>query len=201
MSPDYDGVIYALMQKDPSIIAIAVWTGNSNIVYSTDNWDVSSDISKVNSAWASMNAQFIMISEVKYSVLQCTIERLVCTNIRGQGHIVGAKDEEHKMIAYVDPEGNMNGAYMDVARAIGQLSSQTPYMDTSAQLGTAQSGAPAAGGSAIDPQLKSEITAFLDWIKAEDGLQGYINYYLQQNNANIIGELAKIYNDLRNICQ
>lgn len=201
MSPDYEGVVYELMQKDPSIIAVAVWTGGRDIVYSTDNWDITSDVSKVNSAWTSMNAQFVVISEVKYSMLQCTMERLISTNIKGQGHIVGAKDDEHKMITYVDPEGNMNGAYMDIARAVGQLNSQGPYIDPNAELGSAQGGAVKAGGASIDPQLKSEITAFLDWIKADDGLQGYINYYLQQNNANIISELAKIYNDLRGICQ
>ncbi|GAG65192.1 unnamed protein product [marine sediment metagenome] len=201
MSIDYEGIVSELMQRDPSIIAVAVITGARDIVYSTDNWDISSDISKVSSAWSSMNAQFVMISGVKYSMLQCTIERMVCTNIKGQGHVVGAKDNEHKIIAYVEPEADINGAYMDTARILDKMSSKTPYLDENAQLGASQPVAPVSGGVTIDPQLKSEITAFLDWIKAEDGLSGYLSYYLQQNNANIMSELAKIYSDLRNICQ
>ena len=96
--------VYNLMQKDPSIIAAAVLQGN-NIIYSTDNWDISADVGKVVSSWNSMNAQFIMISGVKYSILQCTTERLVATSIRGEGHILGSKDEEHKIIVYLEPDG------------------------------------------------------------------------------------------------
>jgi len=201
MSVDYEGIVYELMQKDPSIIAVAIWVGNRDIVYTTDNWDISADVSKVTGAWSSLNAQFVMVSGVKYSVLSVTTERLVCTNIKGQGHIVGAKDDEHKVMAYVEPEGQMDGAYVDTARALAKMSVKTPYMDTKAQLGTSQAVAPVSGGITIDPQLKSEVMAFLDWIKADDGLSGYLNYYLQQNNAGIISELAKIYSDLRNICQ
>ena len=64
----------------------------------------------------------------------------------------------------------------------------------------AASAAPAvAAAASVDPQLKGEIQAFLDWIKDSEGLSGYINYYLQQNNAQIISELSKIYAELRQI--
>ncbi|MFX1395170.1 MAG: hypothetical protein ACFFAH_16625 [Promethearchaeota archaeon] len=185
------------MQSEPTIIAAAVIRGN-NIIYSTDNWDISADVGRVVSSWSSMNAQFIMISGVKYSLLQCTTERLVATSIRGEGHIVGAKDDEHKVIAYVEPDGPMNAAYMDTARALASMSSTGPYLDTTAQMGKPMPAAASATPS-VDPQLKGEIQAFLDWIKDADGLSGYINYYLQQNNAQIISELSKIYSELRQI--
>ena len=60
--------------------------------------------------------------------------------------------------------------------------------------------APAAGGGgSVDPQLKGEIQALLDWIKDSEGLAGYIQYYLDQNNNQIISEMAKIYAELRQI--
>jgi hypothetical protein len=185
MPTDPATVIYNLLQKDPSIIAAAVIQGRNNILYSTDNWDISPDIGKVSSSWSSLNAPFIMISGVKYSVLQCTSERLVATSIRGEGHIIGAKDEEHKILIYLEPDGEPMGATMDTSRA-------TQFSEGS---GTP---APVAGKS-IDPQLKGEIQSFLEWIKDGEGLSGYINYYLQQNNAQIISELSKIYNELRQI--
>ena len=201
MPLDPETAVYNLMQSEPTIIAAVVVSGN-NIIYSTDNWDVSADIGRVISSWNSMNAQFIMVSGVKYSLLQCTTERLVATSIKGEGHIVGAKDEEHKVIAYVEPDGPMNAAYMDTARCLGTISSTGPYLDANAQLGksmpAAASVAPAAAAS-VDPQLKGEIQAFLDWIKDSEGLSGYINYYLQQNNAQIISESSKIYAELRKI--
>lgn len=208
MPTDPETVIYNLMQADPHVIAAAVVRGKE-IIYSTDNWDISVDMDRLISSWMGQNAQFIMLSGVKYSVLQMEAERLVAMSYRGEGSIVAAKDDEHKLIAYLDPDGYAPGAAMDIQRALGGLSSKTPYMDVSEQLGqetaqmggaTSASGAPSAGGEvSIDPQLRGEIKSFLDWINDSEGLAGYINYYLQQNNAQIISELSKIYNELRQI--
>ena len=199
MPSDPQTAVYSLMQKDPSIIAAAVVQGNDNILFSTDNWDISPDVSRVISSWNSMNAQFIMISGVKYSILQCTSERLVATSIRGEGHIIGAKDEEHKLIVYLEPDGEPMGATMDTARTLSEMSSKNTYMDQSAQLGADMGVSSPINTPSIDPQLKGEIQSFLDWIKDSEGLSGYINYYLQQNNTQIISELSKIYTELRQI--
>jgi len=66
--------VYNLMQTDPSILAVAVLKGK-DIVYSTDNWDISGDVGRLVSSWVRQNAQSVMISGVKYSVLQCEQER------------------------------------------------------------------------------------------------------------------------------
>ncbi len=198
MPTDPATVVYNLLQKDPSIIAAAVVQGSDTILYSTDNWDISADVSRVVSSWNSLKAQFIKISGVKYSVLQCTSERIVATSIRGEGHILGAKDEEHKLIIYLEPDGEAMGATMDIARALSQLSSKQSYLDSNSQLGSTSNPSTEAGVN-IDPQLKGEVQSFLEWIKDGEGLSGYINYYLQQNNTSIISELSKIYAELRQI--
>ncbi len=205
MPVDPETAVYDLMQKDPNIIATAVIEGKSDIIYSTDNWDISPDLGRVLSSWRGQNAQFIKISGVKYSMLQCTSERMAATSIKGEGSIVAAKDEEHKIIAYVSPEGDMRGAMMDTARALGEMSSQGPYIEDDSQLGQkaqkmggASSGG-GGGGANIDPELKGEIQSFLDWIKDSEGLSGYIEYYLQQNDAQIISRLSEIYSKLRQI--
>ena len=199
MPSDPQTAVYSLMQKDPSIIAAAVVQGNDNILFSTDNWDISPDVSRVISSWNSMNAQFVMISGVKYSILQCTSERLVATSIRGEGHIIGAKDDEHKLIVYLEPDGEPMGATMDTARALSEMSSKSTYVDQNAQFGSDTGVSSPINTPSIDPQLKGEIQSFLDWIKDSEGLSGYINYYLQQNNSQIISELSKIYTELRQI--
>ncbi|MCJ7650330.1 MAG: hypothetical protein MUP85_17110 [Candidatus Lokiarchaeota archaeon] len=189
--------VFNLLQKDPSIIAAAVVQGR-NIIYSTDNWDISADVGNVVSSWGGMNAQFIMISGVKYSVLQCTTERLVATSLKGEGHIIGAKDEEHQILVYLEPDGEPMGATMDTSRAISEMNtSLQTYIDPNAQLGSAGAAQPSTLN--IDPQLKGEIQSFLEWIKDGEGLSGYINYYMQQNNTQIISELSKIYTELRQI--
>jgi len=188
-----------LMQKDPSIIAAAVIKGNDNILYSTDNWDISPDVGRVVSSWNSMNAQFVMISGVKYSILQCTSERLVATSIRGEGHILGAKDDEHKLIVYLEPDGEPMGATMDTARTLAEISSKSSYLESNTAMGNYGTTSATQINSNIDTQLRGEIQSFLDWIKDNEGLSGYINYYLQQNNVQIISELSKIYAELRQI--
>ena len=195
MPVDPATAIYNLMQRDPSIIAAVVVQGRDTILYTTDNWDISSDVGKVSSSWSGMNAQSVMISGVKYSVLQCEQERLVAISMKGEGSICAAKDEEHKIICYLDPDGDARGAIMDVQRAVSSLSSQQSYIDPNAQLGSVTQ--PSAPN--IDPQLKGEIQSFVEWIKDGEGLSGYINYYMQQNNAQIISELSKIYAELRQI--
>jgi hypothetical protein len=88
---------------------------------------------------------------------------------------------------------------MDTARAISELSSKQTYIDPNSQLGTAGGNGQPSVAANIDPQLKDEVQSFLEWIKDSEGLSGYINYYLQQNNTPIISELSKIYSELRQI--
>jgi hypothetical protein len=140
-------------------------------------------------------------------------ERLVAMSMKGEGSIVAAKDDEHKLIVYVGPDGDGRGAAMEVQKALGTMSTGASYMEQNAQLGqqssqmggaasvggTSVGATPAVGGTNVDPQLQGEIKAFLDWIKDGEGLAGYISYYLQQNNAPIISELSKIYSELRQI--
>jgi hypothetical protein len=198
MPVDPQTAVYNLMQADPHIIAAAVLTDKSEIIYSTDNWDISADIGRVVSSWIGQNAQFIMVSGVKYSILQCEPERLVATSIRGEGSIVAAKDDEYKLIVYLEPDGYAPGAVMDVQRSLSSMTAKTVYLQSGTQIEKTFPSAASATPS-VDPQLKGEIEAFLEWIKDADGLSGYINYYLQQNNAQIITELSKIYNELRQI--
>ncbi|MFW9941194.1 MAG: hypothetical protein ACFFFT_09140 [Candidatus Thorarchaeota archaeon] len=208
MPVDPATAVYNLMQSDPNIIAATVIKGKE-IIYTTDNWDISGDVDRVISSWTGQNAQFIMVSGVKYSILQMETERMVAISLKGEGSICAAKDDEHKIICYLQPDGDARGAIMDVQRAVGTMSSQGPYMESGVQLGQKASqmggastagGATAVGGApSIDPQLQSEINAFLDWIKDSEGLAGYVSYYLQQNNAQIISDLSKIYNELRQI--
>ncbi len=206
MPSDPESAINELMQSDPNIIAGAVLKGK-DIIYTTDNWDISGDVSKVVSSWMGQSARFIMVTGVKYSMLKMTSELLVAMSYKGEGSIVAAKDDEHKLIVYVGPEGQALGTAMDVQRVITSLSTQSPQVNTNTQMGqqAAQSvgvssgGATSVGGTSLDPQLQGEIKTFLDWIKDTEGLAGYVSYYLQQNNSQIISELSKIYNELRQI--
>ena len=196
---EYETCVNNLMQLVPSIWAVAIVEGENDIVYSTDNWDICADVENVCSSWNSMKAPFIMVSGVKYIMLECEIDSIVATSIKKEGHIVGVKDEERKIITYVEPDGDRKAAIVELSRVLGAMSSKKPYKDSNTKFDTADLAMETRGIGYVDPQLKSEIEEFLNWIKNPDGLVTYINYYLQQNNAQMISELAKIYAELRQI--
>ncbi len=52
----------------------------------------------------------------------------------------------------------------------------------------------------VNPVLKAEIEGFLEWIKIPSGLQAYIVNALNANDYKVISQLAKIYQELYDIC-
>lgn len=226
MSIDYAGHVNALIQTNPQITAVAVCEENGAVIYQTENWDISAESRTVLQSWRGKST-FIMLQGVKYSILQCEDERLISTNIKKQGHLVGAITPEHKyVIAYTVPEGNYQITYMDTARAADQMKSGGAVrMGQSGQFtaedmrlsGTPQlasSGTSASSGPApdsgyasvkpvekigIEPGLKQEIDNFLIWIKNPEGLAAYIDYYVNLNDQGKIAQLAQIYNKFRQI--
>lgn len=134
---DYNETVKSLKQSDPNIDSVAIVEEKDKLVFSTANWDISVEVSKIISIWDSMSGVSITISEKKYSILQSTPERLVATSIQGEGHIVGAKDDERKVICHVKKQGEreMLTAYTATARALKLLSSKKPYISEDAKLG------------------------------------------------------------------
>ena len=61
-------VVSDMMRLNPNINAVAVIKG-TQIIHTTDNWDISGDVDNFLSSWFGQNAQFIMISGVKYSIV------------------------------------------------------------------------------------------------------------------------------------
>lgn len=180
---DYESLVSNLLEIMPSIYAVAIIEENNEIVYSTDNWDISTDIENVCLCWDYMNAPIINISGVKYTILECETDSMVATSIQGQGHIVGCKDNERRIITYIEPNGDRKAAIVEISRILANMNSRTPYMEE----------------PYLNPELKRDIKNFLDWIKNPYGLSTYIKYYLQKNNTHVISELAKIYGDLIDI--
>ncbi len=215
MSVDYATHVHRLIQANPQITAVAVCEANGTVTYQTENWDVSGESKKVVDAWRGKST-FIMLQGVKYSMLQCTDERLISTNIKKQGHLVGAITPDQKyVISYTIPEGNYQISYMDTARAAdqmkpggvplagqgGQQFTQTDMQidEKSVPLAQAPKQEAAAGGGGIDPGLKQEIDNFMIWIKNPEGLAAYIDYYINLNDQEKILQLAQIYNKFRQI--
>ena len=116
-----DAVLSDLWNRNEHISAISIINiSNNSILYQTDNWDISPDLQRIQSAWDDHGAG-IEVQGIHYSILQSTPERLVCTNVGGQGHIAASKEGNLLGIAYFLPYADLGASYMDVARVVRAL--------------------------------------------------------------------------------
>ena len=92
--------------QNSRIIAVTLIQGNNTILYSTDNWDNRFDVGIAISNWNSMNAQSIVFSGVKYSVILNTPTLFIVNSIGSKDHIVLAKDDDYTYIFRVKPNGD-----------------------------------------------------------------------------------------------
>jgi len=206
----YEEAVSDLQENYKYALCSAIIDGSSNILYSTDNWDISNDVKNIMAAWRSGSARFVKVSswDMKFSVLQTDPVRFISTNFGKKGHLIGAStpDQSYYMIAFVGIEAEdwMHGAFPSIARAVAMLvgassATETSKFEVGPKNEDSNSIAGETGGSSIDPQLKENIEGFLQWIKDPQGLSGYISYYIEQNDTTIMPKLAAIYNEFRRI--
>jgi hypothetical protein len=72
---DYSKAVNDLKQSEPNIDSVAIVEGIDDLAFSTENWDISKELSKILSIWDSLSGISITISDKKYSILQSTPER------------------------------------------------------------------------------------------------------------------------------
>jgi len=210
-------IVDKLQKHYPDASQVAVVERSGKVLHSRGKWDVKGDIKSVLSNWASGNAQFVTLDNIRYSVLQMEPERFVATNRKNKGHLIGASSPEGDtlFIAHIKPKakGWFHMAYPAVARAAAMMKKKSgmQFIETDIDLsGVGESNVvetPARFSTSnvlvqqpsIEPSLKMEIDGFLQWINNPQGLAGYISYVLQQNDTYKISQLAQLYNEFYQI--
>ena len=204
---DFAGILQRQVFDMGIVIAAVVARMNGEIVYISDNWSVDpSDIQQCISKWQT-RGQFVTLQDVKYSCLMNQPEYFSGINYKEKSFLIGAaspdENDRYYVLGYAPPGANGTNAYVDVVRAANNMRMGGSYLDASAQLGKHDSseiaGDAAGAGGGVDPALKQEIDGFLGWIRDTQGLPAYIQYYLDQNDPNVIAKLAKAYNDFRQV--
>ncbi len=200
-------VVSKLQKHYKDAKSVAIISSSGKLLYSTKNWNIKSDIKNLLASWASNSAQSVTVDSIRYSIVQMEPERFIATNRHKKGHLIGAAtpDKDKYMVAQISPKakGWFHLAYPAVARAAAMLSKGTKseFIETKVEtekgeLTQTYESLTKVGEIHIDPILKAEVEAFLEWIKDPEGLSGYIVYYLEQNNPDVISQLAKYYNEL-----
>ena len=116
MAVDLGTAISNILQMDPNITAITAIDANGTIVMQTENWDLSADIAGILGIWQGGGGS-LNVQGIKYITLEAVPERLVGTNVQGQGSIVGMSVGSGKIIAYVSPAGEPRGALQTMIEA------------------------------------------------------------------------------------
>ncbi|MHA1521486.1 MAG: hypothetical protein ACTSRK_14985 [Promethearchaeota archaeon] len=209
MPIDFEGICQELFDKG-IVIAAVVARLDGEIVYISPNWEIeSSDIAQCISKWKS-RSQFLKFQDVKYSLLMNTPEYFSGVNYKERTFLLGAisldEDDQYVVIGYAPAGVDGKSAYVDVSRAANQMQEKKSYISADQQMGKyddetsaeAESGVAYQTGGA-DSALVEEVNGFLTWIRDPNGLSGYIQYYLDQDDEAVLARLAKVYDDFRNV--
>ncbi len=119
-----------LFKSESKAISIAIIVGEREIVYSTENWDISNDITVINSIWASKKSGNITISGETYVILQITDEKLIAASPIKEGGIIGFKDDERTIICKITSSDSMKSGLIAASKVLRNLSTKKPYLDS-----------------------------------------------------------------------
>ena len=215
MSIDYGGIVASLQQYNPSIAGVIVTGMTGGIKFVTNGWNPDpNEVKRVINAWRGGASISVTLAGVKFSVLQSTPERFISTNIKKQGHLVGASTPQGEcVLGFINPDGAYDGAYADIARAAGQMrpggsasglgvtaaTSQMAYEKTDVSQAQLQQGA-GGGGAGAGGQDAQDVQQLIQWIQNPDNnLAQYIQYCLQNYDQARIAAFARFYRSLRQI--
>jgi hypothetical protein len=119
-----NALITDLWNRNEKVSAITILaSSNHAIIYQTNNWDLTPDIGKILNTWTNQGGA-IEVQGIRYSMLQCTPERLICRNVGGQGAIIASKEGNIIGVAYLLPDADLGGAYVDVARCVTTINKE-----------------------------------------------------------------------------
>ncbi|NWF94967.1 MAG: hypothetical protein HXY34_02395 [Candidatus Thorarchaeota archaeon] len=119
--PVMDAYTKAYNDSGQMIQAFGVITTRGQVLWQSNNWDLTADAPALGAAVAS-RAPSIVQNQVKYSTIRSTPESLVARSVSGSGILVLAKIEGDKfVVAWADPKAAPDGIYVDVDRAAKML--------------------------------------------------------------------------------
>jgi hypothetical protein len=119
--PVMDAYTQCYNSSGQMVQAFGVVTAGGNVLWQSNNWDLSADAAALVSS-ASSGAASVTQNQVKYSTLRTSPESLVARNVQGSGILILAKiDGDKWVVAWAAAEAAPDGVYVDVDRAAKSL--------------------------------------------------------------------------------
>ncbi len=183
------------------INATVIIEGDQKIVYSTDNWDVSTDLIHINEVWGFEEKRELFISGEKYSILRNTNELLVAVAVKigkrnkaiPKERIVGFKDAERKILIKLSEDSYLPMAVTNVARVISDIGRKEPYIKSEKSLGKVEN-------FDLTPKILSDTSRVLEKLGiyrigiSEDEAKVYLALLRKSDRGEKIGNLDKELN-------
>ncbi len=123
MSIEIETIIDELLNTEQNIDGVAVISKSGSLVTQTQNWDISSDLGKINELLTAKlelgqrGISNISLQGIKYMIVENTEERKIGTNITGKGHIIIAPipiGGTGALICYINPRAGPRDALFTV---------------------------------------------------------------------------------------
>ena len=99
-----DDLGIAALETSIKIAAVAVVSNSGNIVFQTENWDLTNQTNFIFNA--NKEDRSFVLSNVKYSVVENTTEGIIGTNDSGMGHIIIVPFQGGVLVSYAMPQAN-----------------------------------------------------------------------------------------------
>ena len=123
MSTEIETIIDELLNTEQNIFGVAIISKSGSLITQTQNWDISSDLGKVNELLKAKvelgqrGIPNISLQGIKYMIVENTEERKIGTNITGKGHIIIAPipiGGTGALICYINPQAGPRDALFTV---------------------------------------------------------------------------------------
>ncbi|GAB4311958.1 MAG: hypothetical protein Kow0069_12510 [Promethearchaeota archaeon] len=117
-------LVRQLIEAEPAVFAAAVLSGNNVVIYQTSNWDVTAEAYKL-AAVQSGQEGAVELQGVRYAIVERVPERIVGTNVAGQGHVILCPAGTGWLLVYVNPQVGPRDALFSVQEFAAKMA---PYV-------------------------------------------------------------------------
>ena len=92
------------LESNTKIAGVAVVSDSGNIVYQTDNWDLTNQTNVILNVMKGDRS--FVLNDGEFSVVKTTTEGIIGTNDSGMGHIIFAPFQGGVLVSYAMPQAD-----------------------------------------------------------------------------------------------
>jgi hypothetical protein len=104
-----DDIGIAAFENKINLAALAVISDSGNLIFQTDNWDISNQVDIILNVLKGVHP--FVISNVEYSVVNASTEGIIGTNNAGMGHIIIVPFQGGVLVSYAMPQADPPKAF------------------------------------------------------------------------------------------